>query len=46
MLIAVSRVMMVRTARVRTVSEGAGCTGMIVDRTLIPDSMVIPGSSG
>ena len=23
-----------------------GCTGMIVDRALIPDSMVIPGSSG
>ena len=22
------------------------CTGMIVDRALIPDSMVIPGSSG
>ena len=28
------------------VLRDTGCTGMIVDRALIPDSMVIPGSSG
>ena len=28
------------------VLQDTGCTGMIVDRALIPDSMVIPGSSG
>ena len=28
------------------VLHDTGCTGMIVDRALIPDSMVIPGSSG
>ena len=28
------------------VLRDTGCTGMIVDRVLIPDSMVIPGSSG
>ena len=26
--------------------QDTGCTGMIVDRALIPDSIVIPGSSG
>ena len=28
------------------VLRDTGCTGMIVDRALIPDSIVIPGSSG
>ena len=28
------------------VLRDTGCTGMIVDRASIPDSMVIPGSSG
>ena len=28
------------------VLRNTGCTGMIVDRALIPDSMVIPGRSG
>ena len=28
------------------VLQNTGCTGMIVDRALIPNSMVIPGSSG
>ena len=28
------------------VLRDTGCTGMLVDRALIPDSMVIPGSSG
>ena len=28
------------------VLRDTGCTGMIVDRALIPDSMLIPGSSG
>ena len=28
------------------VLRDTGCTGMIVDRALIPNSMVIPGSSG
>ena len=28
------------------VLRDTGCTGMIVDRALIPDSMMIPGSSG
>ena len=28
------------------VPQDTGCTGMIVDRALILDSMVIPGSSG
>ena len=28
------------------VLRDTGCTGMIVDRTLVPEVMVIPGSSG
>ena len=28
------------------VLRDTGCTGMIVDRALVPDVMVIPGSSG
>ena len=32
--------------RLVKVQRDTGCTGMIVDRALIPDSMVIRGSSG
>ena len=28
------------------VLQDTGCTGIIVDRALIPDSMLIPGTSG
>ena len=46
MLLAVPRVMMVRSTLEYASWRDSGCTGMIVGRALIPDSMVIPGSSG
>ena len=54
MLLAVPRVMVGQiymeigklNGRPVKVLRDTGCTGMIVDRALIPDSMEIPGSSG